>query len=184
MEAGVGEAEAGGDVEAAGAVGGPEGEFFGGEGQEEVAEGFAPGEAEAEAGAGFFAGKAGDEVGHVFVAFFAGDGRDPDDVVVFGGRKGGVVGAAGAQQVAGGADGAGGEVDVGAVVGVQAGEEDVAQGVAELLFGFDDVKSPVLDFASGTCLGIMVGMLAMGIFITDKNFNKISQWKQAKLHRK
>jgi len=53
-----------------------------------------------------------------------------------------------------------------------------------LLFGFDDVKSPVLDFASGTCLGIMVGMLAMGIFITDKNFNKISQWKQAKLHRK
>lgn len=53
-----------------------------------------------------------------------------------------------------------------------------------LLFGFDDVKSTVLDFASGTCLGIMVGMLAMGIFITDKNFNKISQWKQAKLHRK
>ena len=53
-----------------------------------------------------------------------------------------------------------------------------------ILFGFDNVNSPILDFATGTCLGIMVGMLAMGIFITDKNFNKISQWKQSKLHRK
>ncbi len=41
--------------------------------------------------------------------------------------------------------------------------------------------SPVFDFISGTCLGIMFGMLILGIFVTDKNFSKFAEWKHSKL---
>ena len=34
---------------------------------------------------------------------------------------------------------------------------------------------------NGGLLGIMFGMLIMGIFITDKNFRKVTEWKQSLL---
>ena len=36
-------------------------------------------------------------------------------------------------------------------------------------------------FLNGGLLGIMFGMLIMGIFITDKNFRKVTEWKQSML---
>ena len=44
--------------------------------------------------------------------------------------------------------------------------------------------SPVFDFISGLCLGIMFGMLILGIFVTDKNFSKFAEWKHSKVSGK
>ena len=44
--------------------------------------------------------------------------------------------------------------------------------------------SPVFDFISGLCLGIMFGVLILGIFVTDKNFSKFAEWKHSKVSGK
>ena len=49
-----------------------------------------------------------------------------------------------------------------------------------LLFG-PDIDTGLYGFLNGGLLGIMFGMLIMGIFITDKNFRKVTEWKQSKL---
>ena len=44
-----------------------------------------------------------------------------------------------------------------------------------------DIDTALYGFLNGGLLGIMFGMLIMGIFITDKNFRKVTEWKQSKL---
>ena len=44
-----------------------------------------------------------------------------------------------------------------------------------------DIDTGLYGFLNGGLLGIMFGMLIMGIFITDKNFRKVTEWKQSKL---
>ena len=50
---------------------------------------------------------------------------------------------------------------------------DIETGIYGMLYGV----------LHGGLLGIMFGMLIMGIFITDKNFSKISEWKRSKLSK-
>ncbi len=49
-----------------------------------------------------------------------------------------------------------------------------------LFFGPEN-GSPVFDFISGICLGIMFGMLIIGILVTDRHFAKITEWKRSML---
>lgn len=51
--------------------------------------------------------------------------------------------------------------------------------IAGLFFG-PEVTNPFLDFITGMSLGIMFGALILGIFVTDKHFAKISEWKRSK----
>jgi len=44
-----------------------------------------------------------------------------------------------------------------------------------------DIDTGLYGFLNGGLLGIMLGMLIMGIFITDKNFRKVTEWKQSML---
>ena len=44
-----------------------------------------------------------------------------------------------------------------------------------------DIDTGLYGFLNGGLLGIMFGMLIMGIFITDKNFRKVTEWKQSLL---
>ena len=44
-----------------------------------------------------------------------------------------------------------------------------------------DIDTALYGFLNGGLLGIMFGMLIMGIFITDKNFRKVTEWKQSML---
>lgn len=46
-----------------------------------------------------------------------------------------------------------------------------------LVFG-PDIDTALYGFLNGSLLGIMLGMLIIGIFITDKNFSKITERKQ------
>ena len=50
-----------------------------------------------------------------------------------------------------------------------------------LIFFGPDIDTGLYGFLNGGLLGIMFGMLIMGIFITDKNFRKVTEWKQSKL---
>ncbi len=52
-----------------------------------------------------------------------------------------------------------------------------------LFLGSENI-SPVFDFISGLCLGIMFGMLILGILVTDKNFSKFAEWKHSKVSGK
>ncbi|WP_034450558.1 helix-turn-helix domain-containing protein [Butyrivibrio sp. AE2032] len=49
------------------------------------------------------------------------------------------------------------------------------------LFVGPENGSPVFDFISGICLGIMFGMLIIGILVTDRHFAKITEWKRSLL---
>lgn len=50
-----------------------------------------------------------------------------------------------------------------------------------LIFFGPDIDTGLYGFLNGGLLGIMFGMLIMGIFITDKNFRKVTEWKQSML---
>ena len=51
-----------------------------------------------------------------------------------------------------------------------------------LFFELENI-SPVFNFISGVCLGIMFGMLILGIFVTDKNFSRFAEWKHSKVKK-
>ena len=50
---------------------------------------------------------------------------------------------------------------------------DIETGISGMLYGM----------LHGGLLGIMFGMLILGIFITDKNFRKVTEWKRSKLSK-
>ena len=50
---------------------------------------------------------------------------------------------------------------------------DIETGISGMLYGM----------FHGGLLGIMFGMLILGIFITDKNFRKVTEWKRSKLSK-
>ena len=51
----------------------------------------------------------------------------------------------------------------------------------QLMFIGATVCGALYILLNGGLLGIMFGMLIMGIFITDKNFRKVTEWKQSLL---
>ncbi len=51
-----------------------------------------------------------------------------------------------------------------------------------LLFGPEE-GSHLYNFVVGCLLGIMFGSLILGIFVTDKHFSKVSEWKREKLQK-
>lgn len=46
-----------------------------------------------------------------------------------------------------------------------------------ILFNFDDVVSPLLDFVEGMALGITSGMMVVGVILTSRNAYKIREFK-------